>query len=67
MSAFKIECEVCYKTPNVDGVALYRTGGKGPDINPHWRCTEHLDLIMEVDSEVLVVTTIIESNNTTKH
>ena len=46
-------CEVCKKSPHQDGIALFRTGEKGPGVDPHWRCRDHLT--MPIDPVVEVV------------
>lgn len=39
---FEVVCEVCGQGPEI-GIAIYRTGGKGPGVNPHWRCDAHIE------------------------
>lgn len=60
--SFALECEVCHKEPQKDGIGIYRTGEKGPGKNPHWRCKQHLDDNV-IDPNVDEIVTVIEESN----
>lgn len=64
---FKMECEICHRSPNTHGITIYRTGEKGPGKNPHWRCVDDLKSIQQVDPGILQIAATIESDNETKH
>lgn len=38
----EFSCEVCGKSPENERIVLFRTGEKGPNMDPHWRCHDHL-------------------------
>jgi hypothetical protein len=69
----KYVCEVCGKGPERDGVALYRTGAKGPGEDPHWRCSadmpdaERINPDKIIDVTVVELVSLIESDSHTKH
>lgn len=53
-------CEVCGMGPR-QGIAIYRTGGKGAGVNPHWRCSVHnTQDSHKVSDDVAVITAVIE-------
>jgi hypothetical protein len=56
---YAMKCEVCGCGPQQD-VSIYRTGGKGPGINPHWRCLQHKEQPMP---EVETLVAVIESHD----
>jgi hypothetical protein len=62
---FAILCEICNQGIE-HGVSLTRTGGKGPGINPHWRCFAHLPAD-KIDPAVQEVVAAIESGSQPKH
>lgn len=54
---FQLKCEVCGGSP-AEGISLYRTGGKGSGINPHWRCEQHLSA--PADPTVVEIVQLLE-------
>ena len=64
--SFALECEVCHKEPQKDGIGLYRTGKKGPGENPHWRCQQHAN-VENLDEKVLKLVYTIEGEQNAKH
>jgi hypothetical protein len=58
-------CEICHRTP-MQGIAIYRTGKKGPGEDPHWQCTECSPL-MKVDTGVAVLAAVIEKGDRLEH
>lgn len=59
---FQLCCEVCGKSAS-NGHTLYRSGKKGAGVNPHWRCSEHMNM-QEVSPDVREVVEAVEVGNT---
>lgn len=60
-----IKCEVCGHGPQT-GHTIFRTGGKGPGVNPHWRCEQHC-VAAVVDPDVQQAVAIIEAAKGVRH
>jgi len=58
-------CEICQQGPR-QGIAIYRTGGKGQGVNPRWRCSLHNNQESQVADDVATVVAIIESVDQTQ-
>ena len=58
---FEMKCEVCGTSPLSGGYPIFRTGGKGAGINPHWRCQQHSEIVL--DQETVEIVNIIDSTN----
>lgn len=54
---FEMKCEVCGQGPQ-SGVTIFRTGGKGEGVNPHWRCEPHAGA--QIDPETWNAVALIE-------
>jgi hypothetical protein len=60
---FEMKCEVCGQGPRT-GTSIFRTGGYGPGVNPHWRCEPHQT--GDIPADVYEIVSIIESANGAK-
>lgn len=57
-----MKCEICGQGPE-NGTTIHRTGKKGPNVNPHWRCEFHVPSSKPIDSEIQTLVAIIEKDN----
>lgn len=56
---YEAKCEVCGQGPEF-GTSVYRTGNKGFNVNPHWRCEFHVPSTTQIDAEVTEIVKILE-------